>query len=196
MLMDSSSQPTPTSQPPINWQPVVSQSNKFSDSQTPTAESETTAGAPIISWTASEFIAYQKTVGWFALAFLAMILVVTVVYFVTKDTISTTTIVILGLIFLILALRKPRVLNYSIDDKGIRIGDRLYGFSMLKSFAIMDEGSIRSIDLMPTQRFLPAVTIYYDPTDESTIINTLSQRLPMEDRRQPLIDRLMHRIRF
>ncbi len=184
-----------TNQPPTNWQYNSAQPG-LDESQPSQPVSSQTQYNTQISWTASEFIAYQKNKSWYILAVAGVILMAGLIFLVTKDTISTAVTLALGVLFIVFASRKPRVLNYEISDKGIRIGDKLHVFRTMKSFAVIEEGTIRSIDILPMQRFMPAISMYYDPKDEDVIISSLGKFLPQENREQPLIDKLMHKIRF
>jgi hypothetical protein len=99
-------------------------------------------------------------------------------------------------LFIGFASRKPRVLTYEVSSQGIKIGEKLYQYNSLKSFAVIEEGSINSIDILPLQRFMPGISMYYEPQDEPAIVEALGTYLPREERKQPAIDKLMHRIRF
>ena len=103
---------------------------------------------------------------------------------------------LIGILFLAFASRKPRTLNYQITKDGIQIGEKLYAFNTLKSFAVIDEGSLHSVMLIPVQRFLPSISIYFDPQEEQKIVEAIGSYLPHEDRKQDAIDRFMHKIRF
>jgi hypothetical protein len=46
------------------------------------------------------------------------------------------------------------------------------------------------------QRFMPAISMYFEPQEEAKIVDALSSYIPREDRKQDAIDRMMHRIRF
>lgn len=151
----------------------------------------------VVQWSASEFIAYQKTAGWYILAVLGLIVLAAAVFLLSGgDYISSGSIVIIGILFLAYASRKPRVLNYAVGSDGIHIGDKLYNYATIKSFAVIEEGSLRSISLLPMQRFMPAISMYFEPQEEQKIIAALSSYIPREERKQDAIDRLMHRIRF
>lgn len=150
-----------------------------------------------ISWTASEYIAHQKSTAWYVVLGLAAIAAAAAVYFITDgDIISTVVIVLVAIVFGIYAGRKPNVQQYRIGPEGITIGPKLYGFDHLKSFAVIDEGAFSSIMFMPLKRFMPTLTIYYDPKDEGQIVDLLAGYLPMEQRGHDAIDRLMKKIRF
>ncbi len=148
------------------------------------------------SWTASEFVAYQKASGWYVQVILIVTALAVAAYFLTRDLISTVSIIIVGIVFVAFAARKPRVLTYAIDKSGVHVADKVYKFTTLRSFAVIDEGTLHSITLLPAQRFMPSISMYFDPQDEAHIIELLGSYLPKEERKQDSIDRLMHRIRF
>lgn len=149
-----------------------------------------------ISWTASEFIAHQKSPVWYMLLLLVGAAIATLTYFLTKDVISTASIVIIAVIFAVYAGHKPRVLTYRLDRDGLTIGGKLYAYGQFHSFSVMEEGAIPSIVFMPLKRFMPLLTIYYDPKDEDTIVGMLAERLPLEQRKRDAIDSMLHKIRF
>src|SRR3989344_5883044 len=87
-----------------------------------------------VSWTASEFIAHDKSAGWYiTLAFGSIALAAAVYLFSRGDLVSTAVVFIVATVFGIFAARKPRELQYVVDNKGIQIGDKLYPYSKLRS---------------------------------------------------------------
>ena len=159
-------------------------------------DSKAEDGVKSVNWSASEFVAYQKNPGWYFLMMSAIICISIIIFFITSDLISAGATVLIGVLFLVFASRKPRVLKYQISKDGVQIEDKMYSYGALHSFAVIDEGSLHSIMLLPTQRFMPAVSIYFDPAEEQKIVETLGSYLPHEERKQEFIDRLMHKIRF
>jgi len=170
---------------------IPSEAGQVSVAPSPSLES-----TPAISWTASEFIAHDKNFGWYILVMLATVAIGAVVYFVTKDKVSPVVIVIMGVAFSVFGARKPRVLNYSISNTGVHVGEKHYPFGLFRTFSIIEEDAVRSILFMPTRRFSLPISIYYEPSDEEKIINALSNYLPHEDRQAGSVDRLMSKIRF
>ncbi len=190
---------TATNQTVANWQykPEGGQAMGMSNGpnvQTPTPRH--VVEAPIVTWTASEFISHDKSTGWYALLGVGTAALAAVVYLLTHDTVSTGVVVVVAIVFGILAARKPRELEYSVDDKGVKVGDKFYPFSGFRSFSIVQEDAVESIWFMPLKRFMPPLTIYFDPRDGQKIVDVLSQTLPMENRQLDAVDRLMHRLRF
>lgn len=153
-------------------------------------------GSEAVSWTASEFIAHQKNAGWYLMVILCGVAVAALIFLLTKDKISAGIIVAVAVTAAGLGARKPRVLSYRVDSRGITIGNKSYHYDLFKSFAVIDEEAVTSIYLVPQKRFMPAITIYFEPKDEERIINVLGAYLPEEHQQLDLIDKLMRKIRF
>lgn len=149
-----------------------------------------------VSWTASEYVAHDKNAGWYVLVVLAALGLGGLIYLFTREWVSPVVVVLLGIAFAAFGARKPQVLEYAIDDAGVRIGQKLYPYGLFRTFSVIEEGAVRSILLMPLQRFNLPINVYYDPADEEKIIDALSFHLPHEDRQLSAIDNLMRKIRF
>lgn len=149
-----------------------------------------------VSWTASEFIAHEKDANWFLMMGLGAAVIVALTYLITRDSVSTIVVLVMLVIFAVFANRKPRILPYRVDRVGIHIGEKTYHYDILKTFSLIQEEGIRSINIVPLKRFMPPISIYMDPQDEEKIVDVLSAYLPFEQREQELVDRLMRRLRF
>lgn len=151
-----------------------------------------------ISWTASEYIAHDKSPFWYVsvslmvFAFAGLILILDGV----DSWLSPLLIILAGVIFMVAASRKPQILEYMVDDSGIHVGKKLFHYSQFKSFSLVPEGPIMTIVLTPLQRFMPSLTIYYETKDQESIVEVLSSYLPHETKKLDLIDNLMRKIRF
>jgi len=184
----------PAPEPPNQWQFVA---ESAAEPQTSSAMPNTaTRRNDSISWTSSEFIANDKSAGWYGLLGLAALIVAAGIFLLTHDLISAIVVIVAAILLGVFAGHKPRDLEYVLDDKGITIGQKFYGYESFKSFAVADEGSNSSIVLMPLKRFMPQLTIYYEQKDEDNIVDILADRLPMEEHRTDMVDRFIHRIRF
>lgn len=151
-----------------------------------------------VSWTASEFIHHAKSLNWYLVLGIGGLLGAIIVYFLTKDVVSTVVILVVAILFgVYAATSKPRVLPYEISAHGIQIGPKQYMYADYKTFSLVHESSAFSkIELMPLKRFAPSVSMYFPPEEEEMIVNTLSQYLPYEERKQDATDRLLNKIRF
>lgn len=150
----------------------------------------------VVSWTASEYIAHDKNISWYLSVIAAAVVVAVVVYFLTKDFVSPAVVVVIGVAFAVFGARKPQVLQYSVSNVGVQIGQKQYPFGMFRTFSVLEEDATRSILLMPLQRFNLPISIYYDPADEQQIVAALASHLPHEERSIGQIDNFMRKIRF
>lgn len=149
-----------------------------------------------ISWTASEFIAHEKTAQWYILTGIAAIAVGLLAYLFTKDKYTTAIIIFCGLLFSYYGSRKPRQLPYRVDESGVQIGSKHFLYDDYKSFVILPEGAFSSITLLPLKRFAPPISLYFAPEIEDDIIDMLSDRLPGEAANHDLLERFLRHIRF
>lgn len=162
----------------------------------PTTAQPNSKPAKAVQWTASEFIAHHKTSGWYLLLGGGAVALAGIVFLVTQDKISTAMVAVVAIIFGIFASRKPRELPYSVDNESLHVGDKSYPYATFRSFSVVQEEGVDSIRFMPLKRFMPILSIYFEPQDEQKIIYVLSKYLPVEERQLDAVDKLMHKIRF
>lgn len=188
--VDSGAQQTvaESSQPESSWQ--------FTGNTEANIQASASTPHETVSWTASEYIAHEKNGGWYILMGLAVLGFAGFVYLITQEVLSAVVILIMGVAFAVFATRKPQELTYVLDNHGLKIGEKKFSYAQFKSFTVIDEGAISSIMLMPLQRFMPPLSVYFDPSDEDKITDALSGYLPYEDRKQDPVDRLMRKVRF
>lgn len=149
-----------------------------------------------IQWSASEFVAHHKSAGWYLILFGGAALLCVVVYIVTRDILGIVMITLIAIAFAVAGARKPRTLQYQVNNNGIQIGAKSYSFREFKSFTVIEDDAINYIDLMPLKRFLPAISLHYEPKDESKIADILNDHLPFEHVERDSIDRFLHKIGF
>ncbi len=160
------------------------------------ASQQPAANLSPVSWTASEFVDNEKNASWFMGLVAITAVAVLVIYLITRDLVTAFVIIMAATLFGITAKRKPRTLQYQLDNTGVNIGGKPYGYDLFKSFAMMEEGAFNSIQLMPLKRFMPPISLYYPPESEDQIVTTLGSYLPHEERTHDPVERLMRRVRF
>jgi hypothetical protein len=149
-----------------------------------------------INWSASEYIAHEKKITWY----LALVLITGVIsagfYLLSHSVLSTLVIVVAGGVLGFYAARKPRLLNYKIDNSGFTVQDKTFSYDSFKSFAVIDEDAMPNIVLIPLKRFMPSLTIYLDPASTEAVLKVLSTRLPQDIHHTDIVDRFFQRVRF
>ncbi len=149
-----------------------------------------------ISWTASEYIDHSRGATWYLALTGGTIILSALVYLITKDYFATGVILMMGVIVGVFSRQKPKQMTYELSNSGLKAGGKTYPFSLFKSFALIREGALSSINLIPIKRFMPPLSIYFDPGDEQKIVSLLGSHLPLEEGGLDAIERLSRRLRF
>ena len=168
--------------------------NSTAEPDTPTQS--TASQSEGLDWTAAEFVAHDKSAGWYTVLGLAAVIAAIVIYILTKDRISTAIVIIAAVALGIFASRKPKEQLYGLNADGILIGRKAYGFQDFKTFAVAEDGAVASVVFMPLKRFMPPLTIYVPPELEDQVVGFLSAFLPLEQHKADAVDNLLRRIRF
>jgi len=157
---------------------------------------QTTQNEAMVSWSASEYIAHEKTPVWYLGLTTSVVLLTGAIYLITHSLFSAFIVLLLGIAVWVYGARQPQVLDYSIGQSGLDIGPKHYPYESFRSFAIVQDSGLTNIVLMPLKRLMPIMTIYFAPDDGQKIVDVLGQYLPQEDRDPDMIDRLARRFRF
>lgn len=162
-------------------------------------EQSSSSGVPElapIQWSASEFISHQKTAKWYVGLGCATAIITIIVLLITRSIMSGVVVALACGSLGVLGAKKPETKTYTLDDYGIRIGDRSFPYEAFKSFSLVEEGAMNCIWLRPLKRYTPTTAMYFAPSDEDKILSMLENFLPDEERQLDTIDRLSRRIRF
>lgn len=149
-----------------------------------------------VRWTASEFISHEKSGSWYILLGVTAVILSAVIYFFTKEIFSVVVVIVLAAALGVFGALKPRTLDYAIYPDGLQVGEKHFTFDMFRSFAVIEDAPVPSIQFLPQKRFMVPITIYFAPNDADTIIETLGEFLPMEQKKRDFVDKLSSRIRF
>lgn len=171
----------------------------FPISQSPVPGDDATPAHPVpdgpITWEASEYIHHQKSTIWFV-SFGAIVLVLLGFAVWLQAWTFVALIIVMAIAMLVFAVRSPRSLRYTLTAQGLQIDQRFYSYNDFKAFGILHDGGLLSVMLMPTKRFMPAITVYFAQEDGEKIVDMLGSRLPIEHYEQDPIDKFMRHLRF
>ena len=160
-----------------------------------TAKNASKPSQTVISWEAEEYIVREKTTWWYV-GLIAVGLVLSGIS-VWLQWWSFLAVVILSVVALMIyAMRPPRILNYSLSNKGLSEGDKLYSYNDFKAFGLLREGQHFAIVLTPRKRFAPRVTVYFPEAQGEEIVDAFGARLPMEEVKLDVLDKLIKFLRI
>jgi hypothetical protein len=149
-----------------------------------------------VYWTAAQFTEHEKSFGWYGALLLGGAAASALIYFLTKDKITTGVIIFAVVAFCLFAARKPTSEEYALSAAGLQVGQKLYAFHDFKTFSVADEGGAASIVFMPLKRFMPPLTVYITPDVEDQVVDFLSAYLPLSEHKADAVEGLLRRIRF
>ena len=198
-VMDSDNQNEGPKVIPPQWQYQSGQLEQATapvSQQSPVSQEVQNDDSSLVRWTASEFVSHEKSIGWYLILGFVALLVAAILYFVTKELFSIAVVLILAVALAVFGNLKPRTLDYAILPDGIQIGDKHFGYATFRSFAVIEDGPVPSIQLLPQKRFMVPITIYFAPTDIDAITETLGDYLPFEHKERDFVDKISSRIRF
>jgi|SRR5581483_9394339 len=177
--------------------PLQTTPQESASAQSPTVPSVPLAPTPSsFSWTAAEYLEHRKSFSWFAALTLVAFLLGAGVWFITKDVFLSSMVVLGVAVFGIYAGRRPKQTTYRIEGPALHIGSRLYDLREFRSFSVIPEGPVVSVELVPMKRFAIYTIFYCTVKDADTIADLLSAYLPITPPRNDLTDQFMRRIHF
>lgn len=148
-----------------------------------------------VSWEAEEYIVKDHNVGWYiGLALVAIALGVIAVLF--KGWTFLALIIFSVITILVYSLRPPRKIKYRIDEKGLKEGKVMHKYNDFRAFGILKEGEHYSAVLIPKKRFGLQVKVYFPEGSGEPIVDQLGARLPMEEIKLDLLDKLVNFLRI
>ena len=150
---------------------------------------------PPLTWQATEYVQHHKSGGWYA-GLGGVVLVLVVVAYIFHLWLSIGVFLAMGAAIAVYAHKPPRVLTYELNEDGVTIEGKQYPYRNFRSFGVVSDMDWHAIDLEPTQRFMPRLTILFGDDDFDVIVEHLSAYLPRADRNPDWIERLSRYLRF
>jgi hypothetical protein len=149
-----------------------------------------------VTWVAHEYIHREKGAMWFTLFAVVVVILLGVSIFLMNSWSFAALLAVIAVVVVVYSRRPPRELNYMIDDEGLTIDSTLHKFSSFKSFGVIHDGDQFSVMLIPTQRFQPAISVYFPEEAGEDIVDMLGGQLPMKELHLDVIDRITRLLRL
>ena len=153
------------------------------------------AKAQPITWQAEEYIVREHNAGWYIGLFVVGAGLIILSVFLRWWTFLI--LVVLSIVTILTSnLRPPRKIQYSLDNEGLKEGNKTYKFEDYKAFGIMKEGNHFSAVLIPKKRFGLTVKVYFPGDSGEVIVDALGARLPMEEVKLDFLDKIVNFLRI
>lgn len=169
----------------------IDQSDPTPEEAEPSREQETS----LVTWEASEYIVGEKNVLWFV--GLGLVAAALIVFAVITDAWTFVALIVVAAIALIVyAFRPSPPIAYELTNAGVHASNRFYGYADFKSFGYLKDGAHNAVILIPKKRFSPGMTIYFPEEQGEKIIDVFGARLPMQDVKLDIIDKLIRKLKI
>lgn len=146
----------------------------------------------LISWQALEYEHRERSVDWFwALGIVA--LTGAVISFLLENFLFGVFILVGAFVLALYAVRKPHILYFELNDKGVVIGKRLFPYETLDSFWVEDRFEGREPKLFFTSKkaFVPHLIIPLSDMSPSQIREFLSSRVEEKEQFESLAHKFL-----
>jgi len=150
----------------------------------------------IKSWETEEFSYYEKTKGWFLIGGVFFFLIIGYFIFV-KELITAVTFLLLGVTVYLFSLKKPRIINCSINYHSIIVDNVTYPLTDLESFWIFYEPpDFKVISLKHKKPYLPHIHIPLGEEDPMETRQILLELLTEAEQEEAFSDKMARYLRF
>lgn len=152
----------------------------------------------VVNWDAQEYIVRDKGAWWYVILVLVVIVAVGLdIWLLGWGGWSLAALIIVSAVALVVySKRPPRTLHYSLSDKGLSEGNKLYEFDDYKYFGVLKEGEQYSIIMVPKKRFGGRVSVFFPAEHGEKIVDMFGERLPMETVELDFIDKIVKFLRI
>jgi len=149
-----------------------------------------------IQWSAPEYEHKKHSVDWFwAVGIIALSLAVTAIIY--RNILFAVFILLGAFTLLLYSARKPQVLSFELNQKGMRIGSTLYPYHTLKSFWLRDDDRGIKLILESQKTLMPHMSIPLSPEMDKGAVHTfLLEYLPEEEQKESVSEALMDYLGF
>jgi len=165
------------------------------DDQTEPEPTETAPQINPMTWQASEYVHHAKSATWYAGLVGGLVVLVAIAVW-AHQWMAIAVFLAMFAAVVVYARKQPRTLSYTIDNNGITIENKTYPFNQFRSFGVLEDVAWHAIDLEPTQRFMPRLTILFEADNLDQIVDRLETQLPRLDRKPDVIERATRYLRF
>lgn len=148
-----------------------------------------------ISWEAEEYISRDKNFGWYV-ALIIVGLAITAGAVWIKWWTFAALIVVSVIALIVYSVRPPRMLKYSLTSKGLKEGKKTYDFENYRAFGVINDGGHYAIVLTPRKRFSGRTWVYFPEQQGEQIVDAFGAKLPMEDVKLDIVDKIVRLLRI
>lgn len=147
-----------------------------------------------ISWQADEYRYREKGRDWYiVVGIIAAALAVAAILF--DNILFAILILVAASALIIQAIKKPRLVNFELNQRGIVVEDKLYPYSTIESFGV-DEEPTPKLLAKSKKVMMPLIALPIDGEQIESVRNFLKAFLPEAELEEPLLHKLIEHFGF
>ena len=148
-----------------------------------------------LEWSAPEYEEKERTRDWFW-ALGVIIVTASLASIIFGNYFFAVLIVLGGVLLGFFAIRKPEMVTYEINDKGLKVRTRIYPYENIKSFWVMVEKK-PTLFIKSERVFMPIISMPIDgATADDIRAIMLAQNIPEEEMREHVSEKIMEVLGF
>jgi hypothetical protein len=148
-----------------------------------------------IEWTAPEFNYTPKDPDWYWTVGI-IITTLVIISILSGNLLFAIVLIVGGSALSYQAGQKPELIEFSADQRGIRIDDTLYPYSSLQSFWVENNPHEQKLILQSEKTLMPYIIAPIEEVDPEELRHFLLQFLPEEHHKEPLSQKIMEYLGF
>ena len=146
-----------------------------------------------LKWAVVEYEQKDRTSDWFW-ALGIIIIAGSITSVILRDYFFAILLLIGGVCLVMFAIKKPEMINYELNEKGLQINNTLYEYKRIKSFFVRIEGK-PTLFIKSSRLFLPLLSadlVDISPQEVKQIM--LDHNIPEEEMKEHFSEHIMERL--
>lgn len=149
-----------------------------------------------ISWEAPEHNHTEKGGDWF-FAFTIIFIAIVTSAILLGNTLFALLMAVAGITLAISVTRRPRIVEFAVTVRGIRVDDEIFPYGTLESYCIEeDDPSGPQLIIKSQRRLMPFILIPLPPDNIDDVEEILRDRLPEEQLEEAFLVKMMELFGF
>lgn len=149
-----------------------------------------------LSWEAPEFKHYEKSVVWYILLFILLVLLVGY-QILTSDYFGAITMIILGVLITLVSRKKPKTVTVELTGKGITLGELFIPYKHFKHFWVVDTPDHKTLNLEASTYLKQTVIVELMDQDPDEVRRLVAKHLEESETLEPSFSqRITHMFHF
>ena len=149
-----------------------------------------------LEWTALEYEEKERGNDWFW-ALGVIILASAITSFIYANYFFGLFLIIGGILLGVFAVKKPDLVFYELNEKGLKIRNRLFPYTNIKSFWIKKDLEKSTLFIKSERLFMPIISMPINQNSAEEIKNfMLSENVPEEEMKEHVSEKIMDSLGF